>query len=267
MNTKSRLEATERLRPLKLLLPAAVHLIRRKTAPVDPEVIVLIAVRLVIWLRIVTVEVVGKALEVVVVVDLAAKVNVTCVVMWDTSLGIVGKAVVETAAEEEEVVVRVTVAVRLVIWQRIVVVVLVETDTEEVVVVDLAVMDATCVVVWDISLGIVGKTAVETLEVVEALVIPVAELATLRKFAPARYLLVVVVVVVLVTNVEELAIWLVTVIGEEVEAAEVAVAVTSASSAARKVTLRGNVLRLLNKKMQRRRVMFINLFCFLLKST
>lgn len=152
-----------------------------------------------------------------------------------------------TAAEAES---SVTVAERLVIWPRIVAVVPVGTDT---VAVDLAVGNATRVVVWGISPGIAGKTLVETSEVaagVETLAIPVAELDTWREFAQARdrlVLVVVVVVVVLATSVEALVIWLVTVIVEEAEE-EVAEVAARVSDAARKVTLQGTALRLLNKE-------------------
>lgn len=115
--------------------------------------------------------------------------------------------------------------------------------------VDLAVGNATRVVVWGISPGIAGKTLVETSEVaagVETLAIPVAELDTWREFAQARDRLVLVVVVVLATSVEALVIWLVTVIVEEAE--EVAGVVSSVSHAVRKVTLQGTALRLLNKE-------------------
>lgn len=148
------------------------------------------------------------------------------------------------AAEAES---SVTVAERLVIWPRIVAVVPVGTDT---VAVDLAVGNATRVVVWGISPGIAGKTLVETSEVaagVETLAIPVAELDTWREFAQARDRLVLVVVVVLATSVEALVIWLVTVIVEEAEE-EVAEVAARVSDAARKVTLQGTALRLLNKE-------------------
>lgn len=149
------------------------------------------------------------------------------------------------AAEAES---SVTVAERLVIWPRIVAVVPVGTDT---VAVDLAVGNATRVVVWGISPGIAGKTLVETSEVaagVETLAIPVAELDTWREFAQARdRLVLVVVVVVLATSVEALVIWLVTVIVEEAEE-EVAEVAARVSDAARKVTLQGTALRLLNKE-------------------
>ncbi|CAF1832347.1 unnamed protein product [Brassica oleracea var. botrytis] len=87
--------------------------------------------------------------------------------------------------------------------------------------------------------GDVGHFAMETLA------IHVAELDTWLEFAQARESLVVV-VVVLVMNVEALVIWHVTVIVEEEEA--VAPVVASVSHAARKVTLRGTALRLLNKE-------------------
>lgn len=79
----------------------------------------------------------------------------------------------------------------------------------------------------------------------ETLAITVAELATWLEFAQAKDRLVLVPVLVVVMNVVELAIWLVTVIGEEAEEEEV---VASVSTAARKVTLQGNALRLLKNK-------------------
>jgi hypothetical protein len=224
------------------LLPAAVLSIRN-SAPEETAAGVSVAVKSAILRRI--------AVEAV-VADPAVKFLATCVAVWDTSLGIAGRTPVETLEAAE----RVTIAERLVIWLKIVVVVPVGTDTEAVGV-DLAVMVAICVAVLGISLGIAGKTPVETLEAaVETLAIPVVGSATWREFVPARDSLVL--VLVLVTNVVELATWLVTVIGEEAAAAA---AVASVSPAARKVTLQGNALRLRNKKMKRR-VMFINLFVF-----
>lgn len=125
--------------------------------------------------------------------------------------------------------------------------------------VDLAVKDATRVVVWGISQGIAGKTPVETSAVVvETLAIHVAELATWQEFAQARERQ----VLVLATSVEALDIWLVTVIVEEEEVvAEAAEVVASVLHAARKVTLQGTALRLLDKN---KKSDVHKLLCFLL---